>query len=174
MKRYLIFATLTILALSIPAFSVLESHKCGPYLVFFNLTTTERMNISQLKPIYYNDDVQYGLQLKDRNGEDCGLIGICTFYHPAASYISPDNLAAFIEASFNNTSHNHVTRNQRAIDGHPGFFVTGTDSSGNLNWIAEYWIIRGGTEVEIHGNLIWEMKDIIALLDSIHVERMGF
>jgi hypothetical protein len=73
MKLYLIFAILTILALSIPAFSVLESHKCGPYLVSFNLTTTEKINISQLKPIYNNDNVQYGLQLKDRNGEECGL-----------------------------------------------------------------------------------------------------
>jgi hypothetical protein len=174
MKRYLIFAILTILALSIPAFSVLESHKCGPYLISFNLTTTERMNISQLKPIYYSDNVQYGLQLKDRNGNECGLIGVCTFYHPAESYISPDNLASFIESSFNNTSHSRITRTQRAIDGYPGFLVTGTNSSGNLNWIAEYWIIRGSTEVEIHGNLVWEMEDIIALLDSIHVERVGF
>jgi hypothetical protein len=165
---------LTILALSLPAFSELESQKCGPYLVSFNLTTTEKMNISQLKPIYYDENVQYGLRLSDRNGRECGLIGICIFYRPAASHINPDSLGSFVEASYNNTTYSHITRNQRIIDGYSGFFVTGTDSSGNLNWIAEYWIIRGGTEVEIHGNLLWEMKDIIAMLDSFQVERVGF
>lgn len=173
-RRYSILVTLTILALIIPAFSELESQKCGPYLVSFNLTTAEKLNISQLKLVYHNENVQYGLRLSDRSGRECGLIGICTFYQPAASFINPDNLESFVEASYNNTTYSNITKIRRTIDGYPGFLVTGTDSTGHQNWIAEYWIIKGGTEIEIHGNLIWEMKDIIAMLDSIHVERVGF
>jgi hypothetical protein len=63
-------------------------------------------------------------------------------------------LASFVEASYNNTTYSNVTRIKRTIDGYPGFLVTANDPSGQLNWIAEYWIIEGGTEVEIHGSCI--------------------
>ncbi len=172
--RYIISAALIILVLSIPALSVLESQKCGPYLVSFNLTTNERLNVSQLKPIYYNKNVQYGLRLSNQNGDECGLIGICTFYQPAPSYVSLDHLASFVESSYKNLSYQNLARNQRTIDGRSGFLVTGTDSSGHLKWIVGYWIIDGSTEVEMQGNCSWEMKDVTAILDSVHIERTGF
>jgi hypothetical protein len=75
-RRYSILITLTILGLIVPAFSELESQKCGPYLVSFNLTTADEINISQLKSVYYDQIVQFGLRLTDLNGKECGLIGV--------------------------------------------------------------------------------------------------
>jgi hypothetical protein len=61
MSRYLIPVLLSIMALTLPAFAVLESQKCGPYLVSFDLTTNEEMKISRLNPTYYADHVIYYL-----------------------------------------------------------------------------------------------------------------
>ncbi len=165
---------LLILAAALPVPGKAESQKCGPYLVCFNLTTGEKMNISQLRPAYYGDNVLYGLQFRDQKGDECGLIGICTFYRPASLSISLDNLGSFVEASFRNLTYSHITRNQRPIDGRSGFLIEGIDSLGRLNWIAGYWLIDGGTEVEIQGSREWETRDVEAILDSMHVERVGF
>jgi hypothetical protein len=162
------------LTLILPTFAETESQKCGPYLVTFNQTTIEKMNFSELKPVYYNNNALYGLRLSNRNGNECGLIGICTFYQPAPSYISLDNLASFDEASYKKMTYSRITRNQRTIDGHLGFVVTGVDLSGHLNWIAGYWIVNGSTEVEVQGNRDWKMKDVSAMLESIHIKRVGF
>jgi hypothetical protein len=61
MKRYLALALVAVLALILPTFAEMESQKCGPYLVTFNLTTIEKMNFSQMKPVYYSNNVLYGL-----------------------------------------------------------------------------------------------------------------
>jgi hypothetical protein len=82
------------------------------------------MNFSELEPEYYNNNVLYGLRLSNRNGNEGGLIGICTFYQPAPSYISLDDLAAFDEASYKNVTYSRITEIQRTIDGHLGFVVT--------------------------------------------------
>jgi hypothetical protein len=74
--------------------------------------------------------MSYAVYVEHRTGNDRGLIGICTFYQPAPSYISLDNLASFVEASYKNMTYGHITRNQRTIDGHLGFVVTGVDLSG--------------------------------------------
>jgi len=174
MKRYLALALVLVLALILPTFAETESQKCGQYLVTFNLTTIENMNFSQLKPVYYSNNVLYGLRLTDRNGDESGLIGICTFYQPAPSYISLDDLASFVEASYRNMTYSQITRTQRTIDGHLGFVVTGIDLSGNLNWKVDYWMVDGGTEVEVQGNHDWEMEDVTAMLESIHIKRVGF
>jgi hypothetical protein len=102
------------------------------------------------------------------------LIGICTFYQPAPSYISIDDLASFIENSYKNMTYSQITKNQRTIDDHLGFVVTGVDLSGSLNWKANYWIINGSTEVEVQGNRDWKMEDVTAMLESIHIRRIGF
>jgi hypothetical protein len=174
MKRYLALASVLVLALILPTFAEMESQKCGPYLVTFNLTTIEKISFSQMKPIYYSNNVLYGLRLSDRNGEECGLIGICTFSQPAPSYISLDELASFIEASYRNMTYSQITRTSRTIDGHLGFVVTGVDISGNLSWKADYWIVNGSTEVEVEGHRYWRMEDVTATLGSIHVKRVGF
>lgn len=174
MKRCLTLALILVLYLIRPTFAEIESQKCGPYLVTFNLTTIEKMNFSELNPKYYNNHVLYGLRLSNRTGNECGLIGICTFYQPAPSYISLDNLASFVEASYKNMTYSHITRNQRIIDGHFGFLVTCVDLSEHLNWIAGYWIVNDGTEVEVQGNRDWKMDDVSAILESIHIKRVGF
>jgi hypothetical protein len=174
MKRYLVLAFVLVLALILPTFAEMESQKCGPYLVTFNLTTIEKMNFSKLNPVYYGNNILYGLRLSNRTGNDCGLIGICTFYQPAPSYISLDNLASFVESSYKNMTYSHITRTQRTIDGHLGFVVTGVDLSGHLDWIAGYWIVNGSTEVEVQGNHDWKMNDVSAILESIHIKRAGF
>jgi len=55
-----------------------------------------------------------------------------------------------------------------------GFVVTGIDPSGDLKWKADYWLVNDGTEVEVQGNHGWRMEDIIAMLESIQVKRVGF
>lgn len=102
------------------------------------------------------------------------MTGICTFYRPASSCISLDNLGSFVEAFIRNTTYSRITRSQRPIDGRAGFLVEGIDSLGRLNWIAGYWLIDGGTEVEMKGSREWEARDVDAMLDSIRVERVGF
>jgi hypothetical protein len=59
MKQYLVLALVQAVALILPAFAEMESQKCGPYLVTFNLTTIEKMNFSQMKPVYYSNNVIY-------------------------------------------------------------------------------------------------------------------
>ena len=174
MKQYLALALILVSALILPTFAEMESQKCGPYLVTLNLTTIEKMNFSQLKPVYYSNNALYGLRLSNRNGDECGLIVICTFYRPAPSYISLDDLASLIEASYRNMTYSQITRNQRTIDGHLGFVVTGFDLSGNLNWKADYWIVNSSTEVEVQGYHDWKMEDVAAMLESIHIKRVGF
>ena len=60
------------------------------------------------------------------------------------------------------------------IDCNQGFLVTSKDSFGDLHWAAGYWITNASTLIEMQGNQNWEMKDVRAMLDSIHVERVGF
>jgi hypothetical protein len=174
MSRYLIPVLLSIMALTLPAFAVLESQKCGPYLVSFDLTTNEEMKISRLNPTYYADHVIYYLSLINQSGEECGLIEICTFYRPSSSQINLDNLVSFIVSSYENMTYASITQNNRMIDGHQGFLVTSKDSFGNLHWAAGYWITNASTVIEMQGNQNWEMKDVRAMLDSVHVERVGF
>lgn len=174
MKLYEILVLLLIMAAALLALGKAESQKCGPYLVTFNLTAAEKMNISQMRPAYYGDNVLYSLRFSNQKGDECGLIGICTFYQPASPYISLDNLASFVEATYRNMTYSHVTGSQRSIDGRSGFIVEGIDSLGHLNWIAGYWMIDGGTEVEIQGSREWEMRDVESMLNSVHVERVGF
>lgn len=174
MRLHLILALVLAMALIPPVFGEMESQKCGPYLVTFNLTTDEKMNFSQMKPIYYNNNVLYGLNLTNQNGDECGSIGICTFYQPATSFISLDDLALFIETSYKNMNYSQISKNQRTIDGHLGFVVAGVDPSGDLKWKADYWLVNGGTEVEVQGNHGWIMENVITMLESIRVERVGF
>jgi hypothetical protein len=42
MKWYLVLAFVLVLALILPTFAEMESQKCGPYLVTFNLTPIEK------------------------------------------------------------------------------------------------------------------------------------
>jgi hypothetical protein len=46
---------LLILVLALLVSAKFERQKCGPYLVTFNLTTTEEMNITRLDPVYHGD-----------------------------------------------------------------------------------------------------------------------
>jgi hypothetical protein len=96
-------------------------------LVTFDLTTTEEMNIFRSNPAYYADNVLYGLGLINQSGDECGLIEICTFYRIATSQINFDNLASFIESSYEKIAYVSITRNSRMIDGHQGFLVTSKD-----------------------------------------------
>jgi hypothetical protein len=36
------------------------------------------------------------------------------------------------------------------------------------------WNCNTSTLIEMQGNQNWEMKDVRAMLDSVHVERVGF
>jgi len=174
MRRRLVFFMLLILVLALPVPAKFESQKCGPYLVTFNLTTREEMNVTGLDPVYRGDHVLYALKLVNRSEDECGLIGVCTFYRPASSHINIDNLASFIETSYRNMTYSSINRSMKMIDGHRGFLVTGTDLSGALHWQAGYWIIEAGTIVELQGDRYWEKKDVAAMLGSIHIERIGF
>ena len=73
-----------------------------------------------------------------------------------------------------NMTYSQITRNQRTIDGHLGFVVTGVDRSGCLNWKADCWIVNGSSEVEVQGNRDWKVEDVTAMLESIHIKRVGF
>ncbi len=68
-------------------------------------------------------------------------------------------------------TYGQITRNQRTIDGHLGFVVTGVDRSGSLNWKADCWIVNGSSEVEVQGNRDWKIEDVTAMLESIHIKR---
>lgn len=174
MKRCLIFFMLLVLVLALPVSAKFEQQKCGPYLVTFNLTTTEEMNITSLDPAYLTDHVLYALRLANRSEDECGLIGVCTFYRPASSRINIDNLASFIETIYRNTAYSTINKSKRMIDGHQGFLVSGLDLLSALHWQAGYWIIDAGTIVELQGDRNWQKKDVTAMLDSIHIERVGF
>lgn len=165
---------LLILVLALPVSAKFERQKCGPYLVTFNLTTTEEMKITRLDPMYHGDHVLYALRLVNQSEYEYGLIGVCTFYRPASYHINIDNLASFIETSYRNMTYNSINKSVRMIDGHQGFLVTGIDLSGALHWQAGYWIIDAGTIVELQGDRYWEKKDVTAMLGSIHIERVGF
>lgn len=80
-------------------------------------------------------------------------LSACTIVH------QHHNLASFAEDSYEN---------------HFGLCGQVVDLSLDLNWMAGYRIINDSVEVEVQGNRDWKMNDISAVLESIHVERVGF
>jgi tetratricopeptide (TPR) repeat protein len=144
-----------------------ESHKVGPYLVTFDLNTTEKLQVSEVEPRIYEDYRQYGLKLEDKAGKDCGWIGVNIYYKPISNSLNDSEADT---EKYYKIMYGQVTVKWIVIDGHKGYEVTGIDGDNDLHWLAGCRL-NDSVDLVIRGEKFWGIRDIEEELNSINIDE---